>query len=71
MHNNAPERFSPWGVPSVVVRPAAVPPCTTSCRARAPHCIRGVSPSMVLEAAATLIRPVSPRATDAAIGVRA
>jgi ADP-heptose:LPS heptosyltransferase len=57
LHNNAPERFAPWEVPSVVVRPdAAVPPCTTSCTASAPHCILSVAPAAVLDAAGSLLR---------------
>jgi len=39
-HNNAPERFGPWGVPHAVIRPAhPSAPCDASCRAREPHCI--------------------------------
>ena len=57
LHNNAPERFAPWQVPSVVVRPAtAAPPCTSSCAASEPHCILLVTPEMVLDAAANLLR---------------
>lgn len=57
LHNNAPERFAPWGVPSKVVRPAAArPPCSASCEADAAHCILGVTSTMVLEAARALLR---------------
>jgi len=57
LHNNAPERFGPWGNPSVIVRPpSAVPPCTSSCSAAAAHCILTVTPAMVLDAATSLLR---------------
>jgi heptosyltransferase-2 len=60
LHNNAPERFSPWGVPSEVVRPArAVPPCTTSCSASAAHCILTITAAMVWGAARDLLRRTS------------
>ena len=56
LHNNAPERFAPWGVPHVVVRPdAPVPPCASSCTASAPHCILAVTPTTVLAAAESLL----------------
>jgi heptosyltransferase-2 len=56
LHNNAPERFGPWGVPSEVVRPAtAVPPCASACAADAAHCILAVSPAMVIDAAERLL----------------
>jgi heptosyltransferase-2 len=61
LHNNAPERFAPWGVPAKVVRPAvAVQPCRTSCVATAPHCILLITPAMVLEAAGELLRRSAP-----------
>jgi heptosyltransferase-2 len=48
MHNNAPERFGAWGVPSAIVRPArATAPCTDSCSASGPHCILEVAPDTV------------------------
>ena len=57
LHNNAPERFAPWGVPHLVVRPdAAVPPCTSSCRSPKPHCILAVTTAMVATAAESLLR---------------
>ena len=57
LHNNAPERFAPWGVPGSVVRPAvAAMPCGSSCAAKAPHCILLVTPAMVLAAAGALLR---------------
>ena len=56
VHNNAPERFGPWGVPSVIARPAsATPPCTSSCESSVAHCILAVEPVTVLDAAASLI----------------
>ena len=49
LHNNAPERFGPWHVPSTILRPAApVPPCSTSCTMRDPHCILRVEMEDVL-----------------------
>lgn len=61
LHNNAPERFAPWGVPAKVVRPAvAKVPCGSSCAATAPHCILLVTPAMVLEAAGELLRRSAP-----------
>lgn len=71
MHNNAPERFAPWGVPNVVIRPTAVAPCTSSCTARTPHCILGVSPAMVMQAVAGLLRRATPPAPGATLGGRA
>lgn len=57
LHNNAPERFAPWGVPSVVLRPdRPVPPCTTSCVASVSHCILAVTDAMVIEASRSLLR---------------
>ena len=56
LHNNAPERFGPWGVPSAILRPAApIPPCTVACVKRAPHCILGVEVDDVLSAVIALV----------------
>ena len=56
LHNNAPERFAPWGVAHVVVRPdAPVPPCASSCTASVPHCILAVTPTSVIAAAESLL----------------
>jgi ADP-heptose:LPS heptosyltransferase len=68
MHNNAPERFAPWGVPSRVVRPAeAVPPCSSACDAEQAHCILAVTPTSVLDAAGDLLKgAVSARARESA-----
>ena len=61
-HNNAPERFGPWGVPSMILRPAVpVPPCSASCRMRAPHCILEVQVEEVLAAAIPFVER-APRA---------
>ena len=55
-HNNAPERFRPWGVANSVLRPArAVPPCSDGCRARGPHCILEVALETVIDAATALL----------------
>ena len=52
LHNNAPERFGPWGVPSTILRPTrAVPPCDDGCRAARPHCILEVESQTVIAAA--------------------
>ena len=51
-HANSPVRFSPRSPHSRVVQPeAGGPGCTDSCRAHHPHCILGVSPECVLQAA--------------------
>ena len=69
LHNNAPERFGPWGVPSVIVRPdAAVPPCTSNCAAATPHCILAITPTMVLDAAGTLLRSAGTAGSHAPAG---
>jgi ADP-heptose:LPS heptosyltransferase len=59
-HNNAPERFGPWGVPSTILRPAVpLPPCSSACRMPAPHCILGVQVDEVLVAAIPFAERVS------------
>lgn len=56
LHNNAPERFGPWGVASSIVRPgAAMPPCSTACVKHAPHCILGVEVDHVETAVVELL----------------
>ena len=56
-HVNAPERFGPWGVRSVIVRPeAAEVGCSHACIADTAHCIRGVTTATVLEACEELLR---------------
>lgn len=53
---NAPQRFGPWKVPSVVLQPrVAQPPCVEGCRADRPHCIRQVTVAQVKDAAETLL----------------
>lgn len=60
LHNNAPERFGPWGVPSSILRPGApVPPCSTACVMRTPHCILGVEVDEVLAAVVGFIEGAS------------
>jgi heptosyltransferase-2 len=60
LHNNAPERFGPWGVPSTILRPAAaLPPCSTACAMYTPHCILGVDVDEVLTAVAGLVERTS------------
>ena len=55
-HNNAPERFGPWGVANTVLRPPRpVPPCDDGCRAAGPHCILEVTAEAVIGAAAALL----------------
>lgn len=62
LHENAPERFAPWGVPYAALRPEhAAAPCTDACAAPVAHCILQVSVDPVVEAARTLIRARSAR----------
>jgi len=56
-HANSPERFGPWGVRSVIVRPQAVDAgCADACIADTAHCILGVTTAMVLEACEVLLQ---------------
>jgi heptosyltransferase-2 len=57
LHNNAPERFAPWGVPAIVLRPDAAidATCASACVAVYPHCILGVSVTEVALACESLI----------------
>jgi heptosyltransferase-2 len=49
-------RFHAWGVPHRTVTPSEPrPPCATSCRAREPHCILGISVSDVQAAIRELL----------------
>ncbi|HEX7978459.1 MAG TPA: glycosyltransferase family 9 protein [Gemmatimonadaceae bacterium] len=60
LHNNAPERFGPWGVPSTIVRPGApLPPCSSACVNRAPHCILGVEVDEALAAVLAFVERAS------------
>jgi ADP-heptose:LPS heptosyltransferase len=56
LHNNAPERFGPWGVPSAILRPEApIAPCSTACSMHTPHCILGVEVDEALAAVVGLV----------------
>jgi heptosyltransferase III len=60
LHNNAPERFGPWGVPSTIVRPGApIPPCSTACTMHTPHCILAVEVEEVLAAVVGFVERAS------------
>jgi ADP-heptose:LPS heptosyltransferase len=51
-HANAPERFGPWGVESLVLRPAEHAwPCRRGCEAFTAHCILELDPQEVRAAA--------------------
>jgi len=43
-------RFGPWRVPSRVVQPIALPPCTSYCQSTGAHCIGNVSVEQVMAA---------------------
>jgi heptosyltransferase-2 len=43
-------RFGPWRVPSRVVQPIALPPCTSYCQSTGAHCIGNVSVEQVIAA---------------------
>ena len=54
----SPNRYRPWGVPSVVVQPAStILPCVPgyTCISDRPHCILSVSTAQVLDAVAGLL----------------
>ena len=54
----SPNRYRPWGVPSVVVQPAStILPCTPgyTCISDGPHCILSITVDQVLDAAAALL----------------
>jgi len=52
-HANSPARFGPWGTPFLALQPAnLLPPCTSTCTASEPHCIRLVSIQRVKQAVA-------------------
>jgi ADP-heptose:LPS heptosyltransferase len=62
-HSNAPERFGPWWVRSIVCRPpVALPPCGDGCGDRDAHCITGVDVQEVREASGYLLAPPDTRA---------
>lgn len=51
-HDNAPERFGPWGVESLVLGPAVHAwPCTRGCDAFVAHCILGLDVKSARDAA--------------------
>ena len=53
IHENAPERFAPWGVPYTMLRPARPSaPCTDGCDAPHAHCILDVTVDAVRAAVA-------------------
>src|SRR5439155_24849845 len=44
-------RFKPWKAPHrILTSERAIPPCSGSCTARQPHCIRGITVEMAREA---------------------
>ncbi len=62
LHENAPERFAPWGVPYTIVRPAhAAAPCVDGCEMPHPHCIRGVTVDAVRAAVAEHLAQITPQ----------
>lgn len=65
---NAPERFGPTVVGSIVVRPArpASPTCADGCRHQDAHCIEGVGVEAVLQAAASLLADLPTTTTSRA-----
>jgi ADP-heptose:LPS heptosyltransferase/SAM-dependent methyltransferase len=59
-HENAPQRFRPWGVPSIIVQPETPrPPCRDACVATEAHCILDVSIERVREAVMTQLAAAS------------
>lgn len=68
LHPNSPTRFSPWGVPNMIVRPdEPADGCSTECRVPAPHCIANVPVASVIAGVASLLdeRTASGRSADA------
>jgi ADP-heptose:LPS heptosyltransferase len=62
----SPNRYRPWGVPSVVLQPAnRLPPCDreTTCRASMPHCILSVSVEDVVPAALEMLESAAETGT--------
>ncbi|MBW4643788.1 MAG: glycosyltransferase family 9 protein [Goleter apudmare HA4340-LM2] len=54
-HENSPKRFSPWGVPNIVLQPQALShSCQECCTYDEPHCIMNISVEEVKKAVATL-----------------
>lgn len=57
-HPNAPERFGPYGVRNVVLRPPhpAAPACAAGCEAQTAHCVKEIEVDDVLDGAASMLR---------------
>jgi ADP-heptose:LPS heptosyltransferase len=56
LHPNAPDRFAPWGVRTVVCQPpTAISPCVAGCDAKDAHCILGIEPHEVVDSALQLL----------------
>lgn len=72
-HNNAPERFRPWGVPHAVLRPPrGAPPCGDHCAARDAHCILQITVADVVAQAVRLVASSTTSAVaPAALSARA
>ncbi len=50
-HENAPQRFGPWGDPVrilVLQPPQPIAPCTRACTADEPHCIQAHAPAQLV-----------------------
>jgi len=70
-HNNAPERFHPWGVPHAVLRPPhGAPPCGDHCAAADAHCILRITVADVVARALRLVAS-SPASAVAAAALSA
>ncbi len=55
-HPNSPERFGPWRVPQIILRPAKpLDSCAQACNSRVAHCIQAVSTAQVKDAVALLL----------------
>lgn len=64
-HSNAPERFGPWRVPTVVLRPSSTTAsCSDGCTADHAHCILGVSSESVVVACEALLSRAAAVASD-------
>jgi heptosyltransferase-2 len=54
--NHSPVRFGPWEVPNRVLQPGApLDPCSSTCTAKAPHCITQIAAGDVVKAAEELL----------------
>ena len=55
-HHNSPERFGPWGVSSVILRPRHAPlGCENGCEEKTTHCINQINITDVLLASRKLL----------------